>query len=274
MLKQRVVTAVLLALAFVGALFFAPQFIFTAFVGIIFTLGAWEWSKLAGYKAQWARWVYALATAALGVYLAWFLDWLQNIKLLQTILLVAGVWWAVALLWIQGYPASSIIWRSALVRTVMGWVVLIPAWLACIFLYNHSHGAWLIVMLVVVVAAADIGAYFSGRTFGNRKLAPNVSPGKTWEGVIGGLLFVLLIAFAFKFIVGLQNWQALLIVVLPAALVSVVGDLLESMLKRHSGIKDSSQLLPGHGGVLDRIDGLVAAAPLFTLCLILTGWSI
>jgi len=156
----------------------------------------------------------------------------------------------------------------------MGWLVLIPPWLACIYLKQSENGSWLILMLVLLVAAADIGAYFSGRALGKHKLAPRVSPGKTWEGVAGGLLFVFLVALLLKLSFGLREWQALMIVMLPAALVSVVGDLLESMLKRYRGIKDSSQLLPGHGGVLDRIDGLVAAAPVFSLSIMISGWSL
>ena len=133
----------------------------------------------------------------------------------------------------------------------------------------------LIVAVMVLVWAADIGAYFSGKTFGRRKLAPRVSPGKSWEGLIGGLITSLLITLC----VGLYHgWspRELALALLGAALVvviSVVGDLTESMFKRSSGIKDSSQLLPGHGGVMDRIDSLTAAVPVFTVLLWLAGWG-
>src|SRR5690606_33988289 len=138
------------------------------------------------------------------------------------------------------------------IRLLMGWFVLIPAWVGCIYLRHTPLGAWLVLMLVLIVAAADVGAYFSGRKFGQRKLAPNVSPGKSWEGVWGGLSFALLVGTLYYLAFNGQDWLSLLVVVAPAALVSVVGDLLESMVKRHRGVKDSGRLLPGHGGIFDR----------------------
>lgn len=126
-------------------------------------------------------------------------------------------------------------------------------------------------LIVAVVACADIGGYFAGRRWGKRKLAPAVSPGKTWEGFLGGVCFNFLLSLVVWGLVG-GNYFMLLAIILPASLASVLGDLFESMLKRHRGIKDSSALLPGHGGVLDRVDGLTAAAPVFALALLSTGW--
>ena len=125
-----------------------------------------------------------------------------------------------------------------------------------------------------MVAAADIGAYFAGRTFGRLKLAPAISPGKTWEGVLGGAAFAAFFGVVFNLVLGGDQWLKVVIVVVPAVLVSVIGDLLESMVKRHRGVKDSSHVLPGHGGVLDRIDALLAAAPVFTLATMMTGWQL
>jgi len=154
-------------------------------------------------------------------------------------------------------------------RLAMGLWVLLPTWVGFSVL-RESGAAWLLFVLLLVWGA-DIGAYFVGRALGRHKLAPRVSPGKTWEGVAGGLMVTALLAIVFA------SWQSLgvaggLMLMLATAvvtLVSVLGDLLESMLKRHRGIKDSSQLLPGHGGVLDRVDSLTAAVPLFAL---LSGW--
>ena len=132
----------------------------------------------------------------------------------------------------------------------------------------------MVLMVVLLVAAADIGAYFTGRAIGRRKLAPEVSPGKSWEGVAGGAVFAVLLAVTFNIILRGDAWLSLFIIVVPTALFSVVGDLLESMVKRYRGVKDSSHLLPGHGGVLDRIDGLVAAAPVFALAFMSSHWRI
>lgn len=274
MLKQRVITALALLATFVGVLFFSPWYIFAAFVGVVFCLAAWEWSNLSGVTNIAARSAYIALSVVLGLAVAWVLNWTLDAAKLQLFLLIASGWWCLALLWIQGYPSSSVLWGGRAIRLLMGWFVLIPAWVGCIYLRHTPLGAWLVLMLVLIVAAADVGAYFSGRKFGQRKLAPNVSPGKSWEGVWGGLSFALLVGTLYYLAFNGQDWLSLLVVVAPAALVSVVGDLLESMVKRHRGVKDSGRLLPGHGGIFDRIDGLVAAVPVFSLTIILTNWSL
>ncbi len=274
MLKQRVITALALLVTFVAVLFFSPWYVFATFVGLVFCLALWEWSNLAGISIVAARLAYIAMTMVVGVAVAWGLDWTFDVPKLQLFLLFAAGWWCLALLWIQGYPSSSVLWGARPTRLLMGWFVLIPAWVGCIYLRHTPLGPWLVLMLVLIVAAADVGAYFSGRRFGQRKLAPNVSPGKSWEGVWGGLLFSLVVGALYNLAFNGQDWATLQIVVAPAALVSVVGDLLESMVKRHRGVKDSGHLLPGHGGVFDRIDGLVAAVPVFSLTIILTNWSL
>ena len=145
-------------------------------------------------------------------------------------------------------------------------MVLVPAWVSLVILRQSEHGIWLVFFIIVIVASADIGAYFAGRKFGSKKLAPSVSPGKSWEGVWGGII-VALVSGSLMVVCHdayvMSPW--ILVLILPTAMISVVGDLLESMLKRFRGIKDSGTLLPGHGGVLDRIDGLVASIPVFSL---------
>lgn len=274
MLKQRVLTASVLAICFLLALFVGAQKIFALFIGAIFLLAVWEWSNLASLKQVSSRVGYTLATAAFGVVLAWFLRWGQSRDLVQLLLAIACGWWAIALLWIQSYPASSVIWGHPFIRMLMGWFVLLPAWIACLFLRSEPQGAWLVLLVVLIVASADIGAYFAGRAFGRRKLAREVSPGKSWEGVWAGMLFAGLLSVVFNFLFDGAHWQTLLIVAVPTAVMSVLGDLLESMVKRHRGVKDSGNLLPGHGGFLDRIDGLVAAIPTFSLLMLLTGWTL
>ena len=274
MLKQRVITAVLLMAGFIGVLFFSPWYVFAVLVGAVFCLAAWEWSDLSGIAHPGLRIIYIFSTVLMSVAVAWVLDWSLDLQKLKLFMLLAVGWWCFALLWIQGYPTSSIIWGARPVRLIMGWLVLIPAWIGCLYLRNTALGAWLVLMLVLIVAGADVGAYFSGRRFGQHKLAPRVSPGKSWEGVGGGLLLALLIGVGYNFLFAGNNWLAVIVIITLAVLISVVGDLLESMVKRHRGVKDSGDLLPGHGGILDRIDGLVAAVPVFALSVMLTHWSL
>lgn len=290
MLKQRIITAVILAICFLSALFLMDIEYFSWFIGAVVVIAAWEWADLSGFKGQPLRLVYAGVMAGLIVWLANYLDvdsvlftathslpgtagivtgTSENIK---ELLMIACGFWAVALLWVQGYPSSAVLWGHTAVRAVMGVFVLLPTWLSVVFLRAQPEGEWLILLMVVVVACADTGAYFTGMAYGKRKLAPAVSPGKSWEGFWGGFASCAVLAL----LVGW--WQGDLLVtlaiILPVALVSVLGDLLESMVKRHRGIKDSSQLLPGHGGFLDRVDSITAAAPVFALAVILSGWHL
>lgn len=259
---------------FVLVLVFAPTPLFAVFMGVVVALAAWEWANLSGLSEGPARWLYMVGLIALGP-----LFWWVTAKALmglspELLLMAAAVWWGLALLWVQGYPASAVLWRSRWMRLIMGCWVLVPAWLAFTWLREMPQGRWLVLAVVAIVAVADSAAYFSGRRFGRRKLAPKVSPGKSWEGVAGGLLGVTLLTLPiFLLLPNQASWWVILGIALPTAFVSVLGDLLESMLKRYRGIKDSGRILPGHGGVLDRIDGLVAAAPVFALAIMLTGWQ-
>ena len=263
MLKQRIITALVLLPFALGGFFLLNGALFALFIGAVVSLGAWEWARLAGFTAQVQRVAYAALVAALlfGLYLL--------PALAPWVLLLGVVWWGVATFLVLGYPASSRYWTQAPVRLLIGLLILLPAWQGLVLFKQWPEANWLILAVMVLVWGADIGAYFSGRAFGKRKLAPQVSPGKSWEGVYGGLALSLVITF----IVGLvRDWSFAQIIMglLGAAVivfVSVVGDLTESMFKRRSGIKDSSNLLPGHGGVLDRIDSLTAAIPVFAVLL-------
>lgn len=278
MLKQRIITALILSAVFLAALFYLPVPLFSAFVAMAMLVSAWEWANLAGFSRRWQRAVYVLlvgvATCATGYYLGLSVfDAHITVTTdgFRDALVLGCIWWAIALLLVQGFPSSAILWRHPLLRGVMGFLVLVPTWVAFTYIRAQEHGAWLVLLVVAVVACADIGGYFAGRRWGKRKLAPAVSPGKTWEGFFGGVCFNLVLSLVVWFSVG-GNYWLLLAVILPASLVSVLGDLFESMLKRQRGIKDSSALLPGHGGVLDRVDSLTAAAPVFALALLSTGW--
>lgn len=272
MLKQRVVTAVILAAIFLAVLFGLPTPWFGLVLAAVVAVAGWEWANLSGLLVNWQRWCYAAVVAA-----ACWLVWQSSLqagaldsRLIQPILSAACVWWALALLWVQGYPSSALLWDRRWLKLVMGLVVMVPAWLALVYLHTLLNGAWLVFLLMAVVACADICAYFSGKAFGRRKLAPNVSPGKSWEGFVGGVCGCVILALGVGFLV--DDVVGTLVLIVPACVVSVLGDLNESMLKRQRGIKDSSQLLPGHGGILDRIDGVTAAAPVFVLALIMTQW--
>lgn len=284
MLKQRVLTAVVLAAVFFLALIYLPGPLFSAFAATVTLIGAWEWANLSGWPRAWQRALYVLLAGVLMASVAFYLNinelpdaggFLDEGQLLafRNILVAGCLWWAVALLWVQGYPSSALLWHSRWMRALMGILVLIPAWAGLSFLRVQEGGAWLLVLLLAVVACADIGGYFTGRRWGRRKLAASVSPGKTWEGFAGGVVANLLLAV----LVGLL-WKGSLLfwlaIIVPTSLMSVLGDLLESMVKRHRGIKDSSALLPGHGGVLDRVDSLTSAAPVFALALLAGGWPV
>ncbi|MBU3069629.1 phosphatidate cytidylyltransferase [Aestuariicella sp. G3-2] len=275
MLKQRVITAIGLALLFLGVLFYLSVIGFAIAIALVVLLASWEWANMAGLKAQGQRLLYVLGVGVAMALTGWYVDfWAGDVldgSSVRTVLLVACTWWAVALLWVQGYPSSSVLWAHPLVKMVMGLLVLVPTWLSLVFLRGEPSGEWLILLVVLVVVCADIGAYFSGKTFGKRKLAPEVSPGKSWEGFWGGFICCLLLALIVGFTFG-GGWL-LLAVIAPTALASVLGDLLESMVKRQRGLKDSGQLLPGHGGILDRVDSITAAAPVFSLAILLSGLS-
>lgn len=278
MLKQRVVTALILSAVFLAALFYLPVPLFSIFIAVALLVSAWEWANLSGFSQAWQRVGYmallAVATFLTGLYLGvtdWSVEAQINSEKFRQVLVIGCIWWAVALLLVQGFPSSAILWRHPLIRGLMGLFVLVPTWAGFIYVRAQDNGALLVLLIVAVVACADIGGYFAGRRWGKRKLAPAVSPGKTWEGFLGGVCFNFLLSLVVWGLVG-GNYFMLLAIILPASLASVLGDLFESMLKRHRGIKDSSALLPGHGGVLDRVDGLTAAAPVFALALLSTGW--
>lgn len=236
---------------------------FALFIGLVVTLGAWEWARLAGFEAQSTRIAYAVVVAAL----LFLMQLLPGIA--PWVLGAAVLWWGLATFLVLTYPRTREHWAGAAAKLVIGLLILLPAWQGLVFIKQQPLGNWLIMAVMVLVWGADIGAYFSGKAFGKRKLAPQVSPGKSWEGVYGGLLLSLVITAVVGLVAGWSVGQIIL-GLLGAAIVvfiSVVGDLTESMFKRQAGIKDSSNLLPGHGGVLDRIDSLTAAIPVFAVLL-------
>ena len=257
-LRQRVVTALAIAGVVIAVLFWMAPAVAVAAVAIVVLAGAWEWAGFAGLASSRQRSLYTVAVAIVGL-LAWTVT--ARAAGLQAFLWIVAAWWLAAFLWLA--IASQAGGRRA--ALVVGFAVLVPAaiGLGRIALVE-PEGRILLLFFLVLIAAADVGAYFGGKRFGRRKLAPIVSPNKTWEGFVAGMLLagVAAAAGAAIFAQPLLPWLGVCLLV---AAVSVVGDLIESKFKRGAGLKDSGSLLPGHGGVLDRIDSHVAAAPVFLL---------
>lgn len=272
-LKTRIITALILAPIAIGGIFFLPPLGFALFTAAIIVLGAWEWANMSGLESQTGRVGYAAVVALI-------LYGLMGAPAVA-VLWLALLWWFVCFLLVRSYPGGSDRWGSMSVRAVMGVLVLVPAWVglnhlrAGGFQFGNTDNNLLVILYVFcIVWVADIGAYFAGRAFGKAKLAPSVSPGKSWAGVWGGLVAVGVFALIASVFVSASVVETTLLVIasLATGMVSVLGDLLESMLKRFRGIKDSSGLLPGHGGIMDRIDSLTAAAPVFALIITQLGW--
>lgn len=263
-LRQRVLTALVLIAALAVVLFALPPAATLALVVVAILVGGWEWSAFVAPTRPALRAAF-VALLALGIAAAWPMSGTRSGML--ALLVVAGLWWLLAVFWILRGPQRV----GAVLAAVAGIASLVPVAVALGRLrLEPGQGAWVLLFALLVIMAADVGAYFAGHRFGRIKLAPSVSPGKTWEGVIGGLLFSLIIA-----IVGarLLGWPVAVVAPLAvgAAAFSVVGDLMESLMKRHSGLKDSGHLFPGHGGILDRFDSLTAGIPLLTLGLLQAG---
>ncbi len=263
MLKQRIITALILAPLALCGFFLLEGGSFALFIGAVVVIGGWEWARLSGFEAQSSRIMYAVVVAAL-LFLLYLLP-----DLAPWLLVAALIWWLMATWLVLTFPESSAHWASAICKLVIGLLILLPAWQGLVLIKQMPLGNWLILSVMILVWGADIGAYFSGKAFGRRKLAPKVSPGKSWEGLYGGLAACLLITAVVGVYRGWSLGEIIFALVSAAivVLISVVGDLTESMFKRKSGVKDSSNLLPGHGGVLDRIDSLTAAIPVFALLL-------
>jgi phosphatidate cytidylyltransferase len=276
MLKQRVITAVILAPLILALIFLTSTKAFAVLLMLIFLLGLWEWTRMAG---AWGRPRRALVLFAYAIVFVacWPLlrtDWWW------TPVLAGLVWWLLALGWLTHAEFASDKSRKYMIlKLLSGAIVVIPAWCALVVLHgdrltpNPPHGKWWVLFFALIVVAADIGAYSAGTRWGRNKLAPAISPHKTREGVYGALVCAGLVGLigGAALHVPAERLSAVVALALVTVLFSIVGDLFESLIKRHAGVKDSGALFPGHGGVFDRMDSIVAALPVFVLGKVILG---
>lgn len=281
MLKQRLITALVLIPLALYAVFMLPIEWFAVAVVALMAAGAWEWAPFMGVTQTAKRWGYVILVVAIlsGCLIAAPLDeiW-QNGELhpvLKGMITLGCGWWLLATLLVINYPRSRRLWlRARFLVGLFGLLTLVPAWAGLMairsihYAEQSSYGGFVVLFVLLLVWAADVGAYFAGVRYGRKKLMPAVSPGKTIEGLIGGLALagvVLMVLFQWVKIPA-EQFNGYYMTGLFTVIASVFGDLNESMFKRCAGIKDSGNILPGHGGILDRIDSLTAALPVFTLC--------
>ncbi len=274
MLKQRIITGLILAPLVLCGVFLLEPVHFSWFFAFILAIAGWEWANLSSLTTQVVRVTYAMLVAAVlftvlpGISVAW-------------VLTISVMWWIIATLLVMTYPATAKYWRHPGVSALLGFVIMLPMWKALVFIREAQflpiesfNPLLLILYILLLVWAADVGAYFTGKAWGKSKLAPNVSPGKSWAGAWGGISAAMILGLITSYMIGLNLLMSVQFLVITAvtAFISIIGDLTESMFKRTRGVKDSSALLPGHGGVLDRIDSLLAAIPVFVFLLLSMGW--
>jgi len=276
MLKQRVITALILAPLFVWGVIALPTAYISLLFAVLVTVGATEWMRLMGTPAPIGKYPFIGLIWLLMVVSAWAS---QHTALFYLLLTVSALWWCYAVWLLRRYSAhvlsceaqGEVTQFSLSALPAIGVVLLVPTWIAMVVL--HSISPYWLLLMMIIIWGADTGAYFAGRAFGKRKLAPQVSPGKSWEGVAGAMAMTVVVAIVGGILldVGGAALFGLVVLALVTVAFSIVGDLMESLMKRRVGVKDSGTLLPGHGGVLDRIDSLTAAAPIFALGVSLLG---
>lgn len=267
MLRQRVATASILIPVILVATFYLNNFFFATFLAVFILLGAWEWAGLSGYQQLSGKLIYV--TVVLSLLIACFL--MRNTVFPTLIITLAIIWWVCALVLVvvhQKGKGLKISYRF--LKAGIGIIILVPAWLSLVLLHSKQYdGILFVLFLFVLIWLADSAAYFSGRLWGKSKLANAVSPGKTWAGVIGAIIVSSIAGAIFALATGLQVPDIIIFsfICLLTVSGSVLGDLIESLIKRLGNVKDSGAIFPGHGGVMDRIDSLTAAAPIFLACL-------
>ena len=269
MFKQRFATASVLALLFIASLAYFSTTTFVSFIMLVVLIAGWEWCDLSGIKSIVTKLLcifgllvsLLIASNYVGIYGQF--NQLLSYQICFSVMLL----WAIIFLWLQGYPSSAILWSSKPVMLCLGVFLLVATWIALASIISLENGRYLLLLAVTIIVLADVGGYIAGKLFGRHKLAPTISPGKTWEGLFGGMVLQAFLVGTLLQLFPDIDALDLCMLVFPVAICSVIGDLFESMLKRFRGVKDSSNLLPGHGGFLDRLDGVMAALPMFYVIL-------
>lgn len=283
MTKTRILAALVMAPAVIAAVLLLPTKWLMLLSALVFLAALWEWLRLADIEDALSRTILLACNLALMVALVWGSrsPHAGALPLFQLAVVLGVVWWLLALLWLRHYDfASRHDGNARVFKLAAGTAAVVPAWCALAVIHaGEPHGHRWLLLALLLVWAADSGAYFAGRKFGGRwfagrKLAPRISPNKTLEGLVGGVALAMLVAVAGALLIGAPaaDLPAVALVAAFTVLFSVAGDLFESLLKRHVGVKDSGHLIPGHGGVLDRIDSVLAALPVFALGKIWLGF--
>lgn len=281
MLRTRVITALVMLAVLYGATAWLPPFQFALFISAVLLVAVLEWTGLMGLTRNFQKALYLIVFAFLMLLVSWPLGLRPTAPSLDghVVLFVCGLgvmYWLFAFTLLKAYPGNRESWTGRSKTAVIGFLTLLPTWCALIQLKYLEPRGYLVLALISLVSIVDIGAFFVGRKLGKSKLAPNLSPQKSWAGFWGGVASCLVLSLVLlypmhRWIVPLDLLTAIALVImgLVVGVFSVVGDLFESMLKRSQGLKDSGRTLPGHGGVLDRIDSLTAAAPVFVFFLMI-----
>lgn len=265
-LVHRILTAIILIPIVVWCILDLSWLGFTLLSAMLLAFAAWEWAKLLSLKNKISYVIYVLLVL-LSFFGAFFVS-------PAIILSIAFIWWLFAIFLIIFYSRWNEKYSiGKLTRAIIGFFLFIPCWVGLNVIHFHEKGTHLVLLILVIIWCADTGAYFAGKQFGKSRLFPQVSPKKTVEGVLGGLILATIAAvFGMSFLhIPINRWPPLLLIIITSIIFSIFGDLFESLIKRQANVKDSGSILPGHGGILDRIDSMLAAIPLFALGLLLIG---
>lgn len=263
MLKSRLLTAFLMGPLILWAIYAMPENYFASFAFVLVSLASWEWAAFAGWTKPIQRGIFFVVN----VFLFAVILFIQNTDVNLVIILISLLWWLICIPLLLSFPfKENSLFHQQAVKTLVG-VILLLATLVSMTLIrsNPNYGSGFALYLILIVWFADSGAYFAGRSLGKTKLIPKVSPGKTWEGVAGAIVVTLIVSIISLDLLGIPSSQSIpfVFVTFITVIYSIAGDLSESMFKRMANLKDSGSLIPGHGGILDRIDSLMSAFPVF-----------
>ncbi len=260
MLKTRLITTLILVPSFLVALFYLTGLEWQLLILAGVVTASWEWATLSKFNSLF-RVAYPVSFLILGLLLVFVSPNLMAMATFWSILCSSLFWLFLAPLWLM----TRMQIKNRVILAILGALIIVPLWFAMTTL--RQVGPLLLLTMMATVWIADSAAYFAGKRFGRHKLAPSISPGKTWEGVLGACIAVALYAVAICYFFNTEYWLVLLM--LGITIASVMGDLIESLVKRQAGAKDSGSILPGHGGILDRVDGLTSSLPLVTFLLLI-----